>query len=176
METTVRYIPSETAVVEGKTYSVGNKIALCFRGKTHAVGIINSEEGVIPVEMDLRAHDQSPLVYINNRTDEYPVSKFITHLQRITQDKPISPECLKLIQNWPNNGEDFDSEPVPDWENRPIITRRKKKVKSNCIPAVATEHHTTSQKVRKFLRSKGLHAPYDNEDKIRSLMQDFNKG
>lgn len=172
METTVRYIPMETTVVDGRSYSVGNKIALCFRGKTHALGIINSEEGIVSVELDLRDHDQSPLVYINNRTDEYPVSKFITHLQRIMQDKPISGECLKLIQDWPNNGEDFSCDPTPDWDDLPTVVRKKIK-KKNCIPALAKEFETTPQKVRKYLRSQGMHAPYDNEEKIRELMKGF---
>jgi hypothetical protein len=174
VETTVRYIPIDTAVVDGRTYAVGNKIALCFRGKSHALGIINAEEAIVPIRLDLRNHDLSPLVYINNRTEEYPVSRFIAHLQRIMLEKPIAEEALRLISNWPNNGEDFDSELIPD---HPVVAaiRRTKVQKVNCIPVVAKEFETTPQKVRKYLRSKGMHAPYDNETEIRSIMKTFGK-
>ncbi|WP_455363550.1 hypothetical protein [[Eubacterium] cellulosolvens] len=174
MEATVRYIPIEIGVSDGQEFAVGNKPALCFRGKEYALGIVNGEEGIIPVRLTLRQHDESPLILINNRTDEYPVSKFIAHLQRIMVDKPIAEEALKLISNWPNNGEDFNSEPIPD---HPVITaiKRAKVQKSNCIPVVAKEYETTPQKIRKYLRSRGMHAPYDNETEIRSIMKTFNK-
>jgi hypothetical protein len=175
VEATVRYIPIETAVVQGKTYSTGNKPALCFRSETKAFGIVNQDDGIIPIELSLRDHDQSPLVMINNRADEYPVVKFITHLQRIIaeQNKPISSEALRLISEWPNNPADFDSEPLdPDYH--PVVRALKSsKKKSNCIPSVAKDFKTTPQKVRKFLRKNGMHAPYADEKKIRELMKEF---
>lgn len=175
METTVRYIPTEVAVVDGRSLVTGNKPALCFRGKTHALGIVNDETGIIPVELSLRDHDESPLVLINNRADEYPVSKFITHLTRIMAEKPISPEALRLIKDWPNNGEDFDSEKI-EYDEPVIKHFAKKKPKTTCIASLATEYKISPQKVRKFLRSKGLHAPYVDEKKIRSIMKTFKKG
>ena len=173
MEATVRYIPSDITIVEGKTIAGGNKVALCFRGKDHALGIINDECEITPVELSLRTHDKSPLVMINSKADEeYPVSRFITHLQRIMQDKPISSDALKLINEWPNNPEDFDSEPIPD---HPVVKafRAQKKRVANCIPSLASEFKTTPQKIRKFLRSNGMHAPYSDEKKIRSLMKTY---
>lgn len=176
MEATVRYIPIETAVVDNRTFQVGNKPALCFRGKEYALGIVNADEGILPVRLDLRTHDSSPLVLINNRKDEYPVVKFISHLERIMKEKPISSEALSLIRQWPNNPEDFGD---PIIEDEPEVIRPAKSIKKikkkNCIAVLAEEMKIPATKIRKFLRGKGFKAPYEDEKKIRIALKGYNK-
>lgn len=149
----------------------GQKPALCFRGKTHALGIINDEDMIHEVELSLRDHDIAPLLQYG--AEEYPVYKFITHIERIMERKPISPEALQLIRQWPNNAEDFGLDPIPDEEptasRKPIIKQKG----PNIIGAIACEMSLPPTKIRKFLRSAGFCAPYDNESKIRAALKKF---
>lgn len=170
MEASVRYIPMETAVVDGQTFQVGEKPALCFRGKDYAIGIINDQEGIIPVTLTLRDHDTSRMVMYG--TEEYPVGKFISHLERIMQEKPISNEALKLILQWPNNPEDFNSGPTV--EPQPVKTKTKKTPGQKTLIAVISEEMgVAATKIRKFLRKNGFHAPYEDEQKIRHALKSF---
>lgn len=173
MEASVRYIATERAVVDGVDYSVGNKPALCFRGKSYALGIINADDQIKAVKLALPDHDKSPLVTYG--VEEYPVGKFISHLNRMMDSKPISPEALRLILEWPNNPEDFGVASIQDPPVPPSVKKKLQHI-TNCIPGIAKELGTTPQKVRKFLRSQGLSAPYTDEKKIRQLMKKFNSG
>ncbi|HUW45116.1 MAG TPA: hypothetical protein VMW50_04895 [Dehalococcoidia bacterium] len=175
MEASVRYIPTDISVHEGRQIASGNKPALCFRGKTYAIGIVNEQEGVFPVRLDLRIHDESPLVTFGKTTEEYPVSRFITHIERIMQEKPISDEALQLIKDWPNNPEDFGDQKIEDegMPSEPVAKSKRvaQKVKANCIAIIAIEAGISPSKIRKYLRSQGMHAPYEDEPKIRKLLK-----
>lgn len=169
VETTVRCIPTQTAMVDGREFSTGGKPALCFRGKTYALGIINDEDMIHPITLTLREHDKAPLVMYG--VEEYPVPKFITHMERIMQNKPISDEALALIRTWPNNPEDFGDEVIPD---EPTVTRKPKKKKGpNIIATISSEIEIPSTKIRKFLRGQGMNAPYTDEKKIRKALKDY---
>ena len=173
MEATVRYIATDISVVDGRTYAVGNKPALCFRGETYALGIVNEPDMVCTIQLDLRDHDKSPLVRYGAEA-EYPVGRYITHLERLIESKPISPDALQLLKQWPNCPADFGDPIFSDEELDPPTPRQPPKPrKANCIPALASEHKTTPQKIRKFLRSQGLRAPYDNEKEIRAIMENY---
>ena len=170
MEATVRYIPTDNVIVDGRDYTTGNKPALCFRGKKYAVGIINDEDSVHTVMLTLRDHDKSRLVMLQE--EEYPVYKFISHIERIAQQKPIDTESLRLIQQWPNTPEDFGLEMPEDEPPKPI--KHVKKVKGkNCIALIAEEMGVAATKIRKFLRSQGFKAPYEDETKIRTALKGY---
>lgn len=174
MEATVRRIPTHTSVVDGKEFAIGSKPALCFRGETYALGIINDDESIRQIVLTLVDHDKAPLLM--QGPEEYPVKKFISHMERIMQEKPISDEALHLMEDWPNNPTDFGDKRLKKDEDdaSPAVERKPRIPKpQNCIPAIAGEHKTTPQKVRKFLRSKGLSAPYADEKKIQKLMKDY---
>ncbi len=173
MEATVRYIPDQTAVVDGRTFATGNKPALCFRGETHALGIINDSEQICTVRLRLEEYERAPLVRYG--VEEYPVAKFISHIERIMREKPISPEALQLVKHWPNNPRDFGDPIVAEVESEPSPKAQRLETikKINCIPVLAREFETTPQKIRKFLRSQGMTAPYDQETQIRELMKTY---
>jgi hypothetical protein len=155
----------------------GGKPALCFRGKTYAIGIINEQEGVLSVRLDHRIHDESPLVTFGKSKEEYPVSRFITHIERIMQEKPISDEALQLIKDWPNNPADFGDKKIEDTPDPVVkskqVTRKAKVEKVTCIATIAAEAGLSPSKIRKYLRSQGMHAPYEDEPKIRKLLKKF---
>lgn len=172
METTVRYIPTQNVVVDGHDYTVGNKPALCFRGKKYAVGIINAEEGIHPVMLTLRDHDLSRLVMLQE--EEYPVYKFIAHIQRMAETKPIDPEALRLISQWPNTPEDFGDPVITEEEPaKPAKIMGPRFKKPNCIAVISQEMGVAATKIRKFLRSQGMKAPYEDEKKIRSALKGY---
>jgi hypothetical protein len=103
--------------------------------------------------------------------EEYPVTKFISHIDRIMENKPISDEALALIRAWPNNPEDFGDEPISDF---PEVSRKPIKKKGpNIIATISVEMKIPSTKIRKFLRTQGFSAPYDNEKKIRKALKDY---
>lgn len=173
MEASVRYIPTDMAVVDNKPYQIGNKPALCFRGKTYALGIVSEEDSINLVTLTLYDHDKSPLVQYGIQ-EEYPVGKFISHMERIMADKPITPEALELMKQWPNNPEDFGDPVVPDDPGPTLRIRRTKKTKLlNCIALISGEMGIAATKIRKFLRSKGFNAPYENEKKIRTALKNY---
>jgi len=175
VEASVRYIPTDITTHEGREVASGNKPALCFRGKTYAIGIVNEQEGVLPIRLNLRIHDESPLVTFGRSSEEYPVSRFISHIERIMLQKPISDEALELIKQWPNNPEDFGDPVISDEEEtKPVIKKAptsKKISKANCIAAIAAEAGVSPSKIRKYLRSQGMHAPYEDMSKIRKLLK-----
>ena len=178
MEATVRRIPTQIAVIDGEELATGAKPALCFRGKTYALGVVNDQESICTVTLSLRDYDKAPLVRYGTEPDsEYPVSRFISHMERISVDKPISDEAMFLLKQWPNLPADFGDEIIPDddeEEKPPRPSRRLTRSKrQNCIRAVAIELKTTPQKIRKFLRSQGMRAPYDNEKEIRKLLRKY---
>ena len=170
MEASVRCIPTQVGVVDGESFATGAKPALCFRGKTYALGIINDEDMIHPVTLTLYDHDKSPLLMYG--VEEYPVTKFISHMERIMEKKPITDEALQLIRTWPNNPEDFGDEVIPD--DPEVKPRKIKKVKpSNCIATIAEEMGIAATKIRKFLRGQGFGAPYENEQKIRTALKNY---
>ena len=172
MEATVRYIPTEVTTSNNQEVAAGNKPALCFRGKTYAIGIINDQEGILPVRLNLKLHDTSPVVTFGKSEEEYPVSRFITHIERIMKEKPISEEALQLIRTWPNLPNDFGDAPdEPATSSKPL--KRPSMTKSNIIATIAQEMKTPPTKIRKFLRAQGMKAPYDNEPQIRKLMKKY---
>jgi len=176
MEATVRCIPTQTAVVDGQKLSTGSKPALCFRGKTYALGIINDQDEICTITLTLRDHDTAPLLRYGAEA-EYPVGRFISHMTRIMANKPISDDALELMKQWPNTLEDFGMSPTA-VEEKPLLSRPARISairKANCIPSLARENETTPQKVRKFLRSQGMNSPYCNETEIRKLMKNYNK-
>jgi len=177
VEATVRSIPTEVAVVDGQTFATGGKPALCFRGKTYALGIINDQESICTVTLSLLDYDKAPLIRYGAEA-EYPVGRFIHHMERIMQTKSISEEAKQLILDWPNVPEDFGMPSIANHEpekTSPPKSRLRTIKKANCIPTLAREYQTTPQKIRKFLRSQGMSAPYDNEKEIRKAMKKHNK-
>ncbi len=169
MEATVRCIPTQIARVDNREIATGGKPALCFRGKTYALGIINDEDMICTMTLSLMDHDKSPLVMYG--VEEYPVTKFISHMERIMQEKPISEEALALIRAWPNNPEDFGDKSIPDSPQAPRKPTKKKG--PNIIAVISTELKVTSTKIRKFLRTKGFSAPYGDETKIRKALKNY---
>lgn len=167
MEATVRSIATETCRVEHQVIQTGNKPALCFQGETYALGVINDEESIHTVTLTLEEVEEAPLLTYDR--EEYPVGKFIAHMERIMEDKPISDEALELIRNWPNNPPDFGDEIIAD--PKPMSkSKLGKTVSQNCIMQIAAELNIPATKLRKILRSKGFSAPYDNAPKIREAL------
>ena len=148
----------------------GQKPALCFRGKTHALGIINDDDMIHAVTLSFRDHDMAPILKLG--PEEYPVYKFISHIERIMENKLISSEALALIRQWPNNAEDFGQDPIPDEE--PTTTTRPVKQKGpNIVGAIAAELKVPPTKIRKYLRNHGFCAPYTDEKKIRAACKNY---
>lgn len=166
MEATVRSIATETCRVDHRTIRTGDKPALCFRGSTYALGVINAEDAIRTVTLTLEEVEEAPLIKYG--VEEYPVSKFIAHIERIMESKPISDEALQLIRAWPNNPTDFGDEVIVD---SPSKLKLGKTVSTNCIMGIASELKIPATKIRKFLRGRGFSAPYDNATKIREALK-----
>jgi hypothetical protein len=147
MEATVRGLYTEKAIVDGHTYATGNKPTLCFRGSARGLGIINDGEGIITIPITLEDLDKAPLIMYG--PEEYPVAKFISHIERIMQNKPISDEALELIREWPNTPEDFDL-PSSKVKRVATIKRAAQKSKSTIISIIAGEMELPPGKIRKF--------------------------
>jgi len=142
---------------------------LCFRGKTYALGIINDEEEIHSITLTLRDHDKCPILMYG--IEEYPVTKFISHMERIMEGKSISTEALALMRQWPNNPEDFGDEPIPD---KPTVAKKPQKEKGpNIIAIISADLEIPSTKIRKFLRTQGFSAPYTDEIKIRKALRNY---
>lgn len=169
MEISVRYIPTDHIVVDGKVKASGNKPALCFIGTDYAQCIVNNDEMVEVVTISVEEAQNSRLVPLNG-SDKYPISTYMLHASK--WDKPFTSEAEELIRMAEDPPKDLPKKKTSST----APTRKRKRVSTaSIINVLAEEHELPPTKIRKFLRSQGMHAPYDDEKGIRTAMKSFGK-
>ena len=163
MELSVRYILLDH-------HSAASKPALCFRGDSYAIGIINEPEEYRTHRLDLEEYENCKLVMYDK--EEYPVSRYVALLEANT--KPKSDDVKRLLTMYPEPPEDFPTAKRKSKSKAtPKPTPKVKALGSSIIKILAGEYNIAASKIRKILRSKGLKAPYEDEKKIRATMSEF---
>ena len=174
----VRYIPTDRSVREGKLIWSGNKPALCFRGEKKAHCVIIGELEITTVDLPLDTVEKSPAVPDSMGQAAgipYSPEKFI---QRVTgTGRPLSEEARALLQSV--NGK---KKPLPPSKARievktaPPKPGTLKTAGAELIIVLSQEYKLPTPKLRRFLRSQGLNAPYTDEKLVRNALKKLKKG
>lgn len=168
----VRFIPTDKSPEHGWN---GNKPALCFRGtdkKAHCVVIQEAEIGT--VELPLDVVERSSVVSDPQGSGiPYAPERFVKRVLDI--GKPVTPEARRLLQSV--NGKKVA---IPKYQPKKLETRPQKAplktAGAELIITIAQEWKLPTPKLRRYLRSQGLHAPYQDEALIRKALKKLKKG
>jgi hypothetical protein len=171
----VRFIPTDRSTEHGWN---GNKPALCFMGErsAHCVVFLETEVGTIDLPLEVVAACR-PVSDPFGPGVPYAPAKFVDRV--LKSGKPLSLEARSLLQSM--NGK---RKPLPP--NRPKVEARVsatappkaplKTAGAELIIKLATEWKLPSPKLRRYLRSQGLHAPYTEEKSLRAVLKKLKKG
>lgn len=166
MEYSVRYIP----IAYARGQPVGEKPSLCARDEKHAIGIVNLDCVYCAVKLDLKTHDKSRFVLFGHNGEEYPVHRFVARIEN--SPNPKEAEVQQLLAQYHNPKLKNPEKAAGSEERKPS---KKRMTGSRIIKNLEQELGVPATKIRKFLRSKGLNAPYTNEKNIRAAIQEFGK-
>lgn len=185
-EVTVRYIPTSRHPKLGWN---GNKPALCFIRPKEKKGhcIINDESEIRVIHLPIEIITQSREVELGGVS--YPVRRFVERLRATRKPidfeaegllaslgESVSPPKLQPISEGSSLGfsmEDPEEETAFRFNGRPL--RTQKSGGPTLISRLAEEFELPQPKLRRFLREKGLRAPYTDEDKLRAVLKTYEK-
>lgn len=171
----VRYIPTDRSIRDGKIIWSGHKPALCFRGDKKAHCVIIGEIEICTVDLPFDAVEKSPSVPDSMGQAAgipYSPEKFI---HRVTETgKPLTLEARKLLQGV--NGKKV-ALPVAKKKIEASPTKAPLKTAgAELVLTLAAEWKLPSPKLRRYLRSQGLSAPYTDEKLVRNALKKLKKG
>jgi len=175
----VRFIPTDRTIRQGGAVVwSGNKPSLCFRGDklAHCVVILETEIGTIDLPLEV-VESCRPVSHPFGPGTPYPPEQFIKRIMEI--GKPLSLEARSLLQS--ANGK---KKPLPPNKKKievkaSLFSPPKAPLKTagaELIIGLAAEWKLPSPKLRRFLRSQGLHAPYQDEKALRKVLKKLKKG
>lgn len=174
----VRYIPTDRSVKDQRLIWSGNKPALCFRGEKKAHCVIIGELEISTVDLPLDVVEKSPAVPDSMGQAAgipYSPEKFI---QRVTgTGKPLSDEARELLQGL--NGK---KHALPPNKRKIEVSKGAPKpgtlktAGAELIIVLSQEYKLPTPKLRRFLRSQGLNAPYTDEKAVRNALKKLKKG
>lgn len=188
METSIRYVRIMRSSSDDDGSNSVIKPALCFRGKRAAHAVVNDETCVHVVSVPLASHDASPPVLFKRL--EYPLPKFIAHIERIGKSKGITQRARYFLDRAVNHEPIEESELPPDVIGtmipevhaeslRPVPNEPRqpaaKAVGGTLIARIAADVGLEPPKLRKLLRAAGMRAPYEDEKAIRAAIKKGSK-
>lgn len=147
----------------------GAKLGIGFRGTKIAHCVMNTENGIAVEEVPINEYDRMRVV--PNVEAKHAAEQFMAFTRRRTAQRSITPGAQRLLERL-LNGEGVElvattpEEPKASDATPPSSTQGKGVLAMVCAdlslePAVA----------RRRLRAAGLHAPYDDEAKIRAALK-----
>lgn len=173
----VRYIPTERSAKYGDT---GNKPALCVPREKDARCLIITEEGIATVDLPLDVIKKShPVPSPWGSTVSYPVERFIKRV--IDSGRAMTAEAKELIESLLNpKGKKGKKVKIPDPPPKKKLETVPAKAPlktagAEVIIKLAVEWGLPTPKLRRWLRSQGLKAPYTNEADLRKVMKKLKK-
>lgn len=174
----VRYIPTEYSLEHGHS---GNKPALCVPRESDFRCIIITEEGITTVDLPQKVIQKSHAVPGSwGAAVPYPVDRFIKRI--IDSGKSMTAEAKELIDSLLNpKGKKGKKIVIPD----PIPKKKLdtlpakaplKTAGAELVIKLAVEWKLPSPKLRRYLRSQGMKAPYTDEASLRKALKKLKKG
>jgi hypothetical protein len=174
----VRYIPTDHHVKYGYT---GNKPALCVPREKDARCIVITEEGIQTVDLPLDiVKKSSPVPSPWGATVPYPVERFLKRV--LDSGRAMTAEARELIDALLNpKGKKGKKVKIPDPPPKKKLNTAPSKAPlktagAELILKLANEWNLPSPKLRRYLRSQGLSAPYTDEDALRKVLKKLKKG
>lgn len=170
----VRFIPTDHHPEYGWS---GSKPSLCFKEsarKARCVVIRESEIGTVDLPLDLV--EKCTIVSDPQGSDiPYSPERFVKKVMEI--GKPLTPEARTLLQSV--NGKKVPLPPNPPPKASTVARTANatplKTAGAELIITLAAEVKLPPPKLRRFLRSQGLKAPYTDESAIRKALKKLTK-
>lgn len=174
----VRYIPTDHHPKHGYA---GNKPALCIPREKDFRCIINTEEGITTVDLPLAVIKAShPVPSTWGAAAPYPVERFLKRL--LDSGKAMTAEARELIDSLLNpKGKKGKKVVIPDPPPKKKLDTLPAKAPlktagAEVIIKLANEWGLPTPKLRRWLRSQGLNAPYTDEKALRQALKKLKKG
>lgn len=166
MEISVRFIPTEVSIVEGVCVASGSKPALCFIERTteETACLIYESQGVEEVKYPRRIVEKASVVP-GYEDPVLAIPRFIGKMRE--SGVPLNSSVQKMF-DLALNPKSPKLEPEPEPESQ-------KETPPSLIPTLAKEFKMSPTALRRLLRTKGISAPYDDEDKIRTAVKPSKK-
>lgn len=168
----VRFIPTDQ--YKGKW--TGNKPSLCFGDEKAKKGlcVVIRETEIGTVDLPFDVIEKSPMVeYPQGSGLPYPPARFISFIAGIA--KPITDEARVLMDSiTKKKGKKLPPnkpKPSPTSKTKPVL----KTAGAELIITLAAEWKLPPPKLRRFLRSQGLRAPYVDEALVRKTLKTLKK-
>lgn len=169
MEASVRFIMHDN--------DIGCKPALCFRGTKWAHCVVNEDTGIRVLEVPLRDFDQSPVV--EHRGVPYSIERcaktLFSFTTRTIARREITLGAQRLLEGVLDgtiNEQVVEkaaviAAPPPKSDSSDDAPTR---TPTTLVATICNELKLEPTTARRLLRKAGLHAPYDDEAKIRSIL------
>lgn len=174
MEQSVRYLPTEAAVVDGELLMSGNKPALCCESNGVCLAVVNNEQAVEVMSVRPEVLKKSPMVPGPQGEETYPPQRFIDWMQKLDPPKRITAQAIKLMGL---SGKNPKRQITVDFSTMTDLSTPKpeKQVfkKSPLIKTLSKELSLSPTQIRKHLRAGGLTAPYTDEKLIRKTLKNI---
>lgn len=174
MEVSLRYVATDIGIYNGIPVAAGNKPSLCFHNDHAGKVILNDELEFRVVDMHPRDIEASALVRFKGQ--KYPIELYLDRVKQY--QKPWSLEASLLASLALNPPTEFPDPEAPTSEpEAPKATKTKAERvprEASPIAALATKYEVDGATIRKFLRSQGLRAPYE-EKAVNAAMKGFKK-
>lgn len=174
----VRYIPTDHHSKYGYT---GNKPALCVPREKDVRCLMSTDEGIVTVDLPAHIVKKSPLVPSTwGATVPYSVERFLKRL--VDSGRAMSAEARELIEALLNpKGKKGKKVVIPDPPPKKKLATLPAKAPlktagAELIIKLAAEWKLPTPKLRRWLRSQGLSAPYTDEAALRKVLKKLKKG
>lgn len=164
-EASVRFLPVD--------HDVGNKPALCIRGRKHATCVVRDDSGIRLRQLDLPTFDRlcRPVLFHGH---PYPIDRAAKMMLSFTKRSVARCEItqgakvfLDRILNGSIVEEEIEvHEPTAQTPRKANSTPRSSLLKDLC-----DELKLDPRVARRVLRAAGLHAPYEDEKAIRKALK-----
>ena len=170
----VRFIPTDRSSKNGWG---GNKPALCFKGekKAHCVVIRETEIGTVDLPLDVV---EKSLVVSDPAGQgsgiPYSPERFIKRI--LETGKPLTPEARALLQGINGKKAKLPPNQIKVEVKAAPKAGTLKTAGSELIVTIAAEWKLPTPKLRRYLRSQGLSAPYTDEKTVRAALKKLKKG
>jgi len=168
----VRFIPTDRHPKMGWS---GNKPALCFKGTKNAHCVVIGEAEIQVVDLPISIVEGSRIViHPEIPGTPYPPERFVERV--IATRKPLTPEARKLLESINGSEAPIPTPPRPK-KSAPVSKSGKpdRTAGSALISQIAEDLGIPSPKLRRFLRSQGLSAPYTDEKRVRATVKKYPK-
>lgn len=163
-EASVRFLPVDQ--------DVGNKPALCIRGRKHATCVVREDSGIRLRQIDLKTFDRlcRPVLYHGH---PYPIDRAAKLLLSFTKRGVARVEITQGAKSFLTRVLDGSivEEELEVESPQPESKASTPSSRPSLLRDLCSELKLDPRVARRALRAAGLHAPYEDEKAIRKALK-----